>query len=127
MLPNKNNAKYKDEASVLVSEFKSSTETKTLQKGGVEGQQAKIKAKINKPNTDMNSEELISYEEVFKNERGVEYSKENIETFEERKAALNFVTGAKQKYEQLKKGGGDAKTYEERLNKILDGKSYQQY
>ena len=127
MLPNKNKHEYKQEFSAMLAELKSSTETPTLKKGGIEGQQFKTKMKVNKPNTDMNSEELISYEEVFKYERGVEYSKENIQNFEEKKAALNFVSGAKQKYEQLKQNGGDVKSYEERFNKILNGKTYEQY
>lgn len=107
MLPNKDKPEYKQEASAMLAEFKSSTESLTFEKGGIEGQQIKTTMKVNKPNSDMNSDELISYEEVFKYERGVEYSKDNIQTFEEKKATLNFVSGAKQKYEQLKHTADD--------------------
>ncbi len=46
--------------------------------------------------------EPISFEEVFRYERGCEYSKENVEFFIKTKNEMDFATGAYNKYQQFK-------------------------
>ena len=63
--------------------------------------------------SEFNSDEPISFEEVFKYERGCEYSKENVEYFLEKKQKMQVSVGAYNKY----------KVFENEVDKIL--KDYQ--
>ena len=67
----------------------------------------------NKIPIEFNSDEPISFEEVFKYERGCEYSKENVEYFLEKKQKMQVSVGAYNKY----------KVFENEVDKIL--KDYQ--
>lgn len=122
MLPKKDAPEYKEATSAFFSDFKFDTQTQTFEKGGVEGQEIKAKTKVSEPNRQMDSDELITFEEVYKNERGVSYNKENIENFEEKKIALNFAAGATQKYESLNKATAELlKDYQQQSMPIITG------
>lgn len=58
----------------------------------IEGQGIKIKSDNIPP--EFNSNEAISFEEVYKYERGTEYSKETVERYKQANDEMNFVTGA---------------------------------
>lgn len=64
----------------------------------IEGDVIKIKSDNIPP--EFNSDEAISFEEVYKYERGTEYSKETVERYKQANDEMNFVTGA---YNSLQK------------------------
>lgn len=63
-----------------------------LKSPALEGQGVKIKSNNIPP--EFNSDEAISFEEVYKYERGTEYSKETVERHKQANDEMNFITGA---------------------------------
>ncbi|MDR1168043.1 MAG: hypothetical protein LBK53_04020, partial [Heliobacteriaceae bacterium] len=53
------------------------------------------------------AEEIITFEEVFRTERGVEFKTENVDTYEKAKIELNLAVSAYDKVNKFKRGAKD--------------------
>lgn len=101
MLPDKKDPQFAADTALVMSSFRETTESMVFVKEGGDTQKIQSQMKINQANKEMDSTELITFEEVYKWERGVSYNQKNIENVEAKKAILDYVSGAYPKYEAL--------------------------
>lgn len=102
MLPDEKDPQYVQDTTNIMADLREMTESMTFVKDKGDSQQIQSQIKINPPSVEMNTSELITFEEVYKWERGTAYTQKNIQDFEDKKAILSFISGASQKYEGLK-------------------------
>ncbi len=93
-LPNESTPNYKEKVNEFLAEFKDATTTTSIiTKNGDNIASKKIQRTPKKPFKPQNGERLIPFEEAYQLELGVNFKKENIETYN--KSAIEFAEASK--------------------------------
>lgn len=93
-LPNESTPNYKEKVNEFLAEFKDATTTTSIiAKNGDNIASKKIQRTPKKPFKPQNGERLMPFEEAYRLELGVDFKKENIETYNKR--AIEFATANK--------------------------------